>query len=492
MVFKRLHLIFCILFSFEAFAEIPCNEYFHPKYEVYSIFDEVTYSNKINLWRKTNKTIRNFRGQKAEPAIVTMINKKILKLNDYILNRNETIPIREMEILFEEVELSAAYLKKSVPLYNHLKDLKNFVGTAEELVSILRTKGVHPNLLEGLESKISTLAEREKFVNSIEKSIKKKSRKLGSKIEEYILTKKHFEKLLKDEGCNSECRDFIQNTILNRVGVSSKSAQLKYPELLSDIKGFSLDEIMEILYVNHTSNVVRYRHELFYETMAVLKKTLENREKFEMIYRHLSTIPLLGKTKFFNFLLWAKNLSVLEKHFPQIDELVLSAKTLSSKLDDLKNLNKLKFSSTNDDFLVSFARKNDVTTKETWKNLKNEASKVDEEFHLKMENAEKVAAKEGPLSIDYKPKLSKKILIALGAGGLVYFSFSGFDGDQGGVFNKDESEVSPNKSNSEDLSKQGFHNIELSSEDEEEFEPLAHDTATVIEDPTVRRILNGN
>lgn len=482
-----------ILFLNTASAEIPCNEYFHPKHEVYTVYDELTYSNKINLWRKTNNIIRNFRGKTAEPAILTMINQKVLRLNDFVLNQNESIPVRELEILFEEVELSAVYLKKSVPLFNHLTELKNFEGSGEALVQLLKNKGVNQSMLEGIESKIDNLAGREEFLKDLQKSIKKKSRKLGSKLEEYVYTRKHFEKLLKDEGCNQECREFLQKYILSKIGVSSKSAKMKYPSLLTDVKGLSLDEVLDVLYVNHTSNVVRYRNEMFYETFAVLKRMMENRDKIEMIYRYMKSIPVLGKTKLFNFLLWAKNLNVLEKHFPQIDDLVLSAKTISQKMEDLKDLNKYKFSSKSDDFLVSFARKDDVSTKEVWDQIKTEASQKDIEFHTQMVSAEKLAEKEGPLSINYKPKLSQKLLFVLAGGGLVYFSFGLTQSDTEGVnSSKTEKEIPSNESNSNNLNNSGFQTVELTQEDEDEFEPLAHDTATVLSDPQAAKIINSN
>lgn len=387
--------------------------------------DEVQYKllkQTQKLEKRTNKL--RIKKTNSEPAINLQIYKKIAKYDAMIENNSYSQVTREIRPLFREVESAVTIIdryEKVIEVLNTRAIFDDF----DVLRTELNTKGIHEELVDAVIDRLkisSNSADAIKYYKSV---IDENAIHLGHFYHEYKLIRHHLEDLLEESNCDELCRTNVKR-LLDSVGVESFTDQERYYALLKGGKRPSWAELNRSLNSHplaYTTRLKRERDEefkmfwkgLFYEVLPI-----------DDIANAILRIPGLNKTKVIRLIKLVYDRIARLVHFPKINRVVRSPQDTASKFDLFVNLNTTIVPE--DEMMISFARRIDSKTKDTWQELFDYAQQNQERFPdmlERMTKAKEKAMARGEISLVHEKSFTTKLAIVLTAGGsIAYYYFN--------------------------------------------------------------------
>ncbi len=378
--------------------------------------NEDRFMQRLNKIEESASWLRRLRKNKS-PAIHSKMQDELVKLDAYLFVGDYATAHRELRPLFREVEFSALAIKALDQQLNQIRSLN--VRSLEQAKTVLASKDIATRFwLDEALAKADTLDNVIDELTYIRATFESK---VGKKFQEYLLAKEHLESLLEPDACSANCADNVQR-LLNSLGIKYDSDRVRFKSFLEIGDDLTNDSLRELIDTHRVAVINRLKRERNAELFAVFKEFATQPALVEKIVSVLSGIPGMHKLKLvrvFNFFLDAV---AQTKHAPIINQVVRSQDSAASKLDAILTHNGIF---KGNEFLISFARRNDLDSKRTWNEILSYASNSSPQAAEDMLKADQLARSRGPLQLlNEKSVLPRWLVLASSMGGLGYFWFS--------------------------------------------------------------------
>lgn len=373
---------------------------------------EFKHIEKIDKLERFNNRLRNFR----DPAIAAQTlktNKKLVKLDGYILSGDVQTAERELAPLFRRMEMAHIIALRNQKAIDFLEQVEAKVDWAR-----LKRVGFSDEQIKLWKDAVGADADTVTLLRELTHQRDRSFREMGLHYHDYRIFREHIDELSDAKNCNPKCIESVGH-LINELGVHSEKEQLRFPSLLKGVERPSMDEIRASVHGSPVASLVRLKKErnaeIFYAFWALLKKTT----LIDAISKKLEKIPYIFERLFKSFY----DQRARELFFPEMNKILRAdLKELEELLEKLKEVNALF---EGDEFLVTLSRRIDGLAKDFWMKLKEQASKGDPGFLDRMLKAEKIGNRKGELSLTPQPSLINKFTLLMMAGaGVSYYSLS--------------------------------------------------------------------
>jgi hypothetical protein len=389
---------------------------------LYSQVDQLAQAKRYAAIEATANFIR--RSLKTNPGIVEN-NRRYLevlsRMNHKLYDGNISIAKEEWKALFRRVEESHISFYKQSEILQTIKLQRNsdYPDVMNNLFKTFEKDEFIMQLLNQLSKKNdrNTAA----LIKRIEKQMDKKASYVGRNWVKYKLHRQHLDHILKDPLCDKECKAGIRK-LKSLLGVSSVDEHLLNP-YFAGLYSPSLAQVRTLVYsvpaAYESKIIVKGIHDLIAAVRDIITMPTARRiigSSIVGIFRKNNSIIKLTD-KVFN------EIESVTNHFPEINTLFTISDPVK-KLDRLRNVN-VMFS--NDELLVTFARRVDTKAETEW-DILLKAAKDDENaarFYARMVEAEKLAIIKGPLS-PYHSRNPRASFVLIIFGGTTFGGYSAF------------------------------------------------------------------
>lgn len=416
---SHLMLIMSLFFSSLAMATDPCPGIFATLFRSKSKiekFSDYEYLRKIDRLEHLNNRLRNFRDPSA-PAQTIKTNKKLVKVDSYILTGDVQTAERELAPLFRRVELGFLIAQRNQTLIEHLESVQTVVDWAK-----VKRLGFDDAQIELWRESLGSEVDSVSAVKELTRQRNNSLIELGLHYHDYRIFREHLDELSEESRCRPECVAAIKH-LLSDIGINSEKEKLRFPRILAGATRPTMDEIRSSVHSSKLATLVRLRKERNAELVLALRTLLKKSLLFDVISKKILALPGLYETRLIRLFKSFYDQQARELFFPEMNRLLrMDLKELEELLATLKEIN-AKFEG--DEFLVNLSRRIDGLAKDFWTALKAQAQKSDAGFLDRMLRAEKIGLQKGGLSLTPSPSLLNKFtLVLLAGGGVVYFTLS--------------------------------------------------------------------
>ncbi len=412
-------LIMSLLFSSTSMATDACPGIFATLFRAKSKiekFSDFEYLRAIDRLERLNNRLRNFRDPSI-PAQTLKTNKRLVKVDSFILTGDVHTAERELAPLFRKVEMSYLIATRNQKLIDHLEGVETMVDWDK-----VKTLGFESEQIElwkeSLGAQVDSVAAVKELVRQRNNSLVE----LGLHYHDYRIFREHLDQLTSETNCKPECVEAVRH-LISDLGIHSEKEKLRFPRILAGAQRPSLEDIRASVHGSKLASIVRLRKERNAEIVLALKALLKKSTLFDVISKKLAALPGLYETRLIRLFKSFYDQHARELFFPEMNRLLrMDLKEIEELLKELKKIN-AKFEG--DEFLVNLSRRIDGLAKDFWAALKEQAVKSDNSFLERMLKAEKTGNQKGGLSLTPSPSLLNKFtLVLLAGGGVVYFTLS--------------------------------------------------------------------
>jgi len=387
--------------------------------------DEVQYK-LLKQVQKLEKRTNKLRVKKSnsEPAINLKIWKKIAHYDALIANDSYSQVTRELRPLFREVESAVVIMNRYEKIIKTLTETS--FENSDELVFKLKDAGIHQELADAVAARfISEGGDLSKMKAYYKSVIDESSIHMGHFYHEYKLIRKHLEGILEDNNCDTSCVSNTRN-LLNSIGVKSFTDQESFYVLLKGAETPTWKELNQSLNAHPLAFTTRLKRERDEEFKLFWKGLFYELLPTDELANLILKTPGLNKSKAIRVIRLIYDRVARLVHFPKINRIMRSPLQSAEKFDLLLSLNTTVVPE--DELLVTFARRIDSRTKDTWEELHRFAKNNQERYPdilKRMDNAKEKAMARGEISLIHEKSFTTKLAIILSAGGsIAYYYFN--------------------------------------------------------------------
>ena len=381
---------------------------------------ELELMKKVEVIEKSSNFLRKLKDN-ADPAINIKIGKQISRLDSNLMINQWSVAHRSTKHLFREVEMAYVLIKRNGPLVKELKNVDLSLGRPE-LIKAMKKSKVSPSYQTVLLESFDKHNSLKKFATALEIDTHSQLIRFGNKYHEYSLIRHHLDEILEDANCSNDICQRNVKTLLDRIGISSEKERTMFARIIGNYKRPSMKEVSQLLNENPIALLARIKKERNYELFSVVRDFILQPEIIERLFRGIYNLPGINQAKAIRVLRLVYDAQARNLHFPKINRIVRSTLPISDKLPLFKEINSTV---DYDEIMVTFARRVDDATADTWKALK-EAASGDEAFLARMAKAEKKALARGEISLTYEKSVVSKLATIIASGGSIgYFYFLG-------------------------------------------------------------------
>ncbi len=416
---SHLMLIMSLLFSSLASAADPCPGIFATLFRSKSKIEKLSdyeYLRKIDRLERLNNRLRNFRDPSV-PAQTIKTNKKLVKVDSFILSGDVQTAERELAPLFRRVEMSYLVAQRNQVLIDHLESVQSMVDWAK-----VKKLGFDDAQVELWQESLGREVDSVRALKELTRQRNNSLIELGLHYHDYRIFREHLDELSGESSCKPECVAAIKH-LLSDIGIHAEKEKLRFPRILAGATRPTMEEIRNTVHSSKLATLVRLRKERNAELVLALRALLKKSILFDVISKKVLALPGLYETRLIRLFKSFYDQQARELFFPEMNRLLrMDIKELEEILATLKAIN-AKFEG--DEFLVNLSRRIDGLARDFWSALKAEAQKSDADFLERMLRAQKIGEQKGGLSLTPSPSLLNKFTLALLAGGgVVYFTLS--------------------------------------------------------------------
>lgn len=391
------------------------------KAKSYLNIPELELMKKIEAVEKASNGLRKIKNN-ADPAINISIGRKIALLDSNLMINQWSVAHRSTKNLFRQVEIAYVLIKRHDPILKELKSADLNLGR-EELLRVLKKAKTPQNYQKVLLESFDKHGSLSKFAKDLELETHSQLIRLGNKYHEYALIRYHLEDILEDTNCsNAVCQRNVK-TLLDRIGIASDKERVRFARVIGDLKRPPIDELSKMLNEHPVVLLTRLKKERNYELFAVVRDFILQPEIVERMFKGLYNLPGFNRVKAVRILKLVYNAQARNLHFPKINRIVRSTLPIDQKFPILKEINTTV---DYDELLVTFARRVDDATADTWKTIKEYAEANDKDFLERIVKAEKKAKARGEISLTQDKSVVAKLATIIATGSSIgYFYFLG-------------------------------------------------------------------
>lgn len=405
-----------LLFAFSANTHAAdcmgmMSAFFTPKSKIEKL-TEFQYVQKIDRLERLNNRLRNFRDPSI-PALTVKSNKKLVKLDSFILSGDMHTAERELAPLFRRMEMSFLMARNNQVVIDHLTGVERTVDWGQ-----IKKLGFSDEQVKLWRDAVGVEADSVTFLRELNRQRNRSLREMGLHYHDYRVFREHLDELSEAKNCTPACLEAIAH-LMGEIGIQSKKEQLRFPSILKGAVRPTLAEIRDSVHSSPIASLARLRRERNAEIFMAFWTFLKKTTLVDAVMKKVSSFPIIFERLFKSIY----DQQAREKFFPEMNRLLRAdLKKLDELLEKLKAIN-AKFEG--DEFLVNLSRRIDGLAKDYWLGLKEEAAKLDPNFLDRMLKAEVIGARKGELTLTPKPTLLNKFtLLLLGGAGVTYYTLS--------------------------------------------------------------------
>lgn len=369
---------------------------------------------RVSKVTRLENTVQFIRNLKANSNMVEIDRKNIerlIKFDSGLYEGNIYLAEKTWRPFFRKFESNFYQVKKQAEL---LKDVNlNAHKSVDDIVNNALLKFENDPFMLDLILSISKtkLKGKNHLIKIIEKRMNKSANYIGRNYIQYRLTTKHLDDVIHSKSCDSLCKEGIEK-LRGMLGVSGLDEQIRFPAF----KGLSSPALEDVsLLVNSIPNA--YESVIFTEMLSEAKAFLRDIYTLPNARRALAktlskALPEKYKTTASAIDSALTDLGAYTNHFPLINRVLRSQKTIEAQFSRLRNQNVLF---PEDEMLITFARRVDERAHDGWKDLKKYAKGSNEKFYQRMLKAEEEALVRGELSNDYRKSPFRAFIYIVGS-----------------------------------------------------------------------------
>lgn len=439
-----------------------------------------------SLEKKTNKL--RIKKSNTEPAINLKIWKKIAYYDALLANDSYSQVTRELRPLFREVESAVVLIKRYENVMGVLKS--QVFQSSDDLVVALKAKGITEELADAVAMRFTQTGGDLTKMNQYYQSVVDESAiHLGHFYHEYKLIRSHLESIINTHNCDNHCAINTKN-LLDTIGVDSFTDQERFYVLLKDAKPPTWAELNKSLNSHPLAYTTRLKRERDEEFSMFLKGLFYELLPTDEIANVILKTPGLNKSKAIRLIRLVYDRVARLVHFPKINRLMRSPLGTAEKFDLLLELNTTVVPE--DELLVTFARRIDSKTKDSWEELFTYATEHQERYPdilKRMTTAKEKAMARGEISLVHEKSFTTKLAIIFSAGGsIAYYHFNKGEVEEViediNIFDsEEENSLIPTKDEQEDFDIDGkAMSVKLGSSEDQQMDQIVQEVIELTRD----------